>query len=85
MTTRLQVLMDDDKRHEIREVARRQRVTVAEWVRQALRFALRQAPHASVPQKMGAVRQAFGYQLPTADIEEMLAQVRSGYAAEHEA
>ncbi len=35
MSKRLQVLLDESEFREIREVARRQHVTVAEWVRQS--------------------------------------------------
>ena len=44
MTQRLQVLLEDDEFAEIRRVAERQRMTVAEWVRQALRAARQDAP-----------------------------------------
>lgn len=37
MTHRLQVLLDDSEFDDIRRVARRHHMTVAEWVRQALR------------------------------------------------
>ena len=39
MSERLQVLLDASELEEIRSVARRHRMTVAEWVRQALRAA----------------------------------------------
>ena len=39
MSRRLQVLLDDDELAKIQEVARSQRMTTAEWVRQALRAA----------------------------------------------
>ena len=37
MSKRLQVILDDAELREIQRIARRQRLTVAEWVRQALR------------------------------------------------
>lgn len=39
MSKRLQVLLDEPEMREIRRIARRQKMTVAEWVRQALRAA----------------------------------------------
>ena len=39
MPKRLQVLLDEEEYKEIQRVARNQRVTLAEWVRQALRQA----------------------------------------------
>jgi len=52
MTQRLQVLLDEGKFDKIRRVARRHRMTVAEWVRQALRVA-RSGPEQS-PQARAA-------------------------------
>ena len=37
MTKRLQVLLDEEELTEIQDVARGQRLTVAEWVRQSMR------------------------------------------------
>jgi len=41
MKHRLQVLLEDDEYRELKETAARERMTVAEWVRQALRLARR--------------------------------------------
>ena len=38
MTKRLQVLLEDTELREIQRVARSQRVTLAEWVRQSLQI-----------------------------------------------
>lgn len=39
MSKRLQVLLDPDEWEELREIARRHRTTVSEWVRRTLREA----------------------------------------------
>lgn len=44
MSKRLQVLLAEAKFRELRQVAHRHRMTVAEWVRQALCAARRQQP-----------------------------------------
>ena len=41
MSKRLQVLLDEQEFDDIQDIARRNRMTVAEWVRQALRAARR--------------------------------------------
>ena len=56
MTKRMQVLLEEDEFAEIRRVARRHRMTVAEWVRQALRRARRDEPAADPRRKLATVR-----------------------------
>jgi transposase-like protein len=75
----MQVLFEDDEFAEIRRVAKRHRMTVAEWVRQALRRARRDEPIADPRKKLAAVREAARGDYPTADIEQMLAEIESGY------
>lgn len=79
MSKRLQVLLDEAEFQELRRTARRQRMTVAEWVRQALRSARRREPTQSPERKLDAVRAAVRHEFPTAEIERMLAEVESGY------
>lgn len=64
---------------EIRQIARRQNVTVAEWVRRVLRAAKREETLADAGKKLRAVREAVQYNAPTADIEQMLAEIERGY------
>lgn len=82
MTTRMQVLMEDDEFAEIRRVAKRHRMTVAEWVRQALRAARRDEPTRDAKRKMAVVREAALLAHPTADIDQMLREIESGYLAD---
>ena len=81
MTTRMQVLMADDEFAEIRRVAKRHRMTVAEWVRQALRRARRDEPATDPRRKLSAVREAARGDYPTADIDRMLTEIEGGYLA----
>jgi hypothetical protein len=79
MSKRLQVLLDDAELREIQRLARAQRVTVAEWVRQALRAARRRQPSGDIQKKLAAIRAAARHEFPTADIEQMLAEIARGY------
>ncbi len=64
---------------EIRKLARRERLTVAEWVRQALRAKRLESPAADALTKIKAVRKAAEYSFPTADVSDMLAEIEKGY------
>ena len=77
MSKRLQVLLDEVEYLEIQGVARRQRVTVAEWVRQALRKARIDHP-GTVEAKLRAIADASRSRFSTADIEVMLREIEAG-------
>ena len=77
MSKRLQVLLDEEEYKEIQGVARRQRVTLAEWVRQALRQARSDHPGAAEA-KLRAIADASCHEFPTADIEVMLREIEEG-------
>ncbi len=79
MSQRLQVLLDESEFADIRRIARRHRMTVAEWVRQALRLARRDEPESEPRRKLAAVREAAQGAYPTADIAAMLAEIERGY------
>ena len=79
MSQRLQVLLDEGEFAEIRRIARRQHVTVAEWVRQALRQARLDQPAGDPRRKLTAVREAAGHAYPAPDIDQMLAEIERGY------
>ncbi len=78
MSKRLQVLFDDEEFLEIQQSARRSRMTVAEWVRQALRRARQDHP-ATVQVKLAAVAEAARHEFPTADIGDMLREIEAGH------
>ena len=77
MAKLLQVLLDDEEYREIRDAARRQRMPVAEWVRQALRQA-RADRRGTVDAKLRAIAKATRYEFPTADIDDMLDEIAAG-------
>jgi hypothetical protein len=79
MSKRLQVLLEEVELAEIRKAARRQRMTTAEWVRQALRAARRAAPGSDAKKKLAVVRAAVAHSFPTADIDQMLAEIERGH------
>jgi hypothetical protein len=79
MAKRLQVILQDPEYREIQRVARSRRMSIAEWVRQALAVARRQEPLGNVSQKLEAIRAASRHSFPTADIDTMLAEIESGY------
>jgi hypothetical protein len=81
MSQRLQVLVDEREMREIRRLANRDHVTVAEWVRRAIRGAARRVPGADPDRKLGAIRAAAKHDYPTAAIGDMLAEIERGYGA----
>lgn len=82
MSKRLQVLLDEGEFRQLRQLARRHGVTVADWVRQALRQAQRHEPSGDPDRKLAAVRSAARHAYPTADVQQMLAEIESGYLGE---
>jgi hypothetical protein len=80
MSKRLQVLLEESELAEIRRAAKLSRMTVAEWVRQALRRARREEPVTDTKRKIGMVREAARHSYPTADIDQMLAEIERGYS-----
>jgi hypothetical protein len=79
MTKRLQVLMDDDELRSIQRLARKERVTTAEWVRQRLREAQASRARPDMATKLAAIHLAAQYSAPAPDIEQMLAEIERGY------
>jgi hypothetical protein len=79
MTKRLQVLLDDPEWREIQRAAKARRLSVAEWVRQALRAARRKEPSGDLDRKLAAVRAGTRHGFPTTDVEQMLDEIEQGY------
>ena len=82
MSKRLQVLVDEAELREIRRMARAQRMTVAEWVRQALRSARRRQPLGDAARKLAAVQDAIRHDFPTGEIGQILDEIERGYLGE---
>lgn len=81
MAKRLQVILQDPEYREVQRAARSRHMSIAEWVRQALSQARRSEPQGIVEKKLAAVRAAARYELPTTDIDTMLAEIERGYLA----
>ena len=81
MSKRLQVILQEPEYREIQRAARSRRMSIAEWVRQALQRAQRSEPNENLGKKLEAVRRAAKYQYPTGDIDTMLAEIEKGYAS----
>ena len=77
MSKRLQVILDDKEMRDIHRTAKRQQMTVAEWVRQALRTARREVPLTDANKKLGVVRATARHDFPTGDIDQMLREIQS--------
>lgn len=75
MSKRLQVILDDREMRDIQRIAKRQQMTMAEWIRQALRAAYRQVPLTDTKKKLGVVRAAARHGFPTGDIDQMLREI----------
>jgi hypothetical protein len=79
MAKRLQVILQDPEYREIQRVARSRRMSIAEWVRQALERARRQEPTQGFTKKLEAIRVAVRYEFPVRDIAGMLDEIEQGY------
>jgi hypothetical protein len=81
MSKRLQVLLDEAELSEIQRAARSQKMTVAEWVRRTLRTARDCESAGDAKKKLEVVRAASRHSYPTADIDQMIADIESGYGS----
>ena len=81
MTKRLQVLLPDPDYRAIQRLARERRMTIAQWVRQAIAAARRVEPAGNANAKIAAIRAATQHTFPTADIDVMLGDIEAGYSA----
>ena len=79
MSKRLQVLLPDGEMAEIRRLARRERLTVGEWVRRVLRDAREQRTSNDPEAKLKAIRRAVEFTFPAAEIEQMNQEIERGY------
>lgn len=79
MTKRLQVLLEDPEWREIQRAARLRRLTIAEWVRQALRSARKQQPTGDLDRKLASVKAAARHSFPSGDVAQMLDEIERGY------
>jgi len=80
VSKRLEVRLPDSEVDEIRHLAQRERQTISEWVRQALREACHRRSVYDAQSKLKAVRKAAKYSFPTAGIEQILDEIDQGYS-----
>ena len=64
---------------DIQRLAKREKVTVAAWVRRALRDARDSRPSIEPEAKLKTIRRGAAYSFPTADIDRMLQEIERGY------
>jgi hypothetical protein len=79
MAKRLQVILQDTEYREIQHMARARRMSLAEWVRQALDLARRREPVGGTGKKLDVIRAAAKHDYPAGDIDSMLAEIERGY------
>jgi hypothetical protein len=79
MAKRLQVILQDAEYREIQHMARSRRMSLAEWVRQALDLARRREPLGGTGKKLDVIRAAAKHDYPAGDIGSMLAEIERGY------
>jgi hypothetical protein len=83
MTRRLQVLLDDAELSEVQAAARARHLTVAEYVRGVLRSA-REEPAVTAARKLAVLRRAVRHEYPTAEIDQMNAEIEAGFTEKAE-
>jgi hypothetical protein len=79
MSKRLQVVMEVPEWEEIRRAAERHGKTVSEWVRGALRESRGLPVGRPAEEKLATIRAAARHEGPTADIDQVLAEIEAGY------
>jgi hypothetical protein len=82
MSKRLQVVVDDAELRSFQRAAARSGLTLAEWVRQVLRRAEQASSTGDPDHKLSAIRRATAFGFPAPDVDQMLAEIERGYAAD---
>ena len=75
MSNRLQILVSEELDGRLRKAADREQVSMGEWVRRAIEARLDLRAAALPDDPLAALRELCA---PTADIEDMLAEIESG-------
>lgn len=79
MSKHLQVVVDEQELADIEAAARRHAMSLSDWVRQALGIARPHEPGVAAAKKLAVIRAAVQHDFPTAEIDQMLAEIASGY------
>ena len=75
------MVLNDDEFEELQRVARSEGSTVSDLVRRALRQSRNTRATGDMDTKLGVLRAAVRHSFPTADIEDVLADIERGYAS----
>lgn len=75
------MVLRDPEYREIQKTARSRRMSVAEWVRQALTLARSRESSGDMGKKLDCVRAAARHEFPTGEIDSMLAEIEDGYTS----
>ncbi len=80
MTKRLQVLLDESELRTIQRLARRDKLTTAEWVRRRLREGAASS-RSDTASRLAAIHVAYRHASvgPAPEIDQMLAEIERGY------
>ena len=73
------MLLDDPELRTIQRLARRDKLTTAEWVRRRLREGAAAGSRADTASKLAAIHAAYRHQSPAPDIDQMLDEIERGY------
>ena len=84
MTKRLQVLLDDAELRTIQRLARRDKLTTAEWVRRRLREGAAASAKPDTASRLAAIHAAYRHSSSTPEpgIDQMLDEIGSGYLSD---
>jgi hypothetical protein len=84
MTKRLQVLLDDAELKTIQRLARRDKVTTAEWVRRRLREGAAASAMPDTGTRLAAIHAAYRQSstTPEPEIDQMLDEIERGYVSD---
>jgi cobalamin-dependent methionine synthase I len=84
VTKRLQVLLDDTELLMIQRLARREKVTTAEWVRRRLREGAAASTRPDTASRLAAIHAAYrgDPDTPEPDIDQMLDEIERGYVSD---
>lgn len=78
MSKRLQIVVQDEELEQLRHAAAREGLTLSEWARRVLHRARETQGGPTRDRKLAALDRGLACGHPTADVEEMLAEIEQG-------
>lgn len=78
MSTRLQIVVQEEEARRYRRCAEREGLSMSEWARRALQRAERQQEGPTPQEKLRALEEALKCEHPTGKIEQILAEIERG-------